>query len=309
MQATLDLAMDLNCEFANFYSAMAYPGSPLYDAGRPAGRAAAARRGPATRSTRATACRCRRSYLPAREVLRFRDEAFHTLLHRPALPGNGRAPLRPETVEHIRQMTSYRLERGPAHGQVAGAPVTLPGGAGASRRGADPTRPTADRPAAGGPPLPETTLILVRHGATTANVCRPYVLQGLGPDSELIDLGIAQAGRRASSPGLPDRPGVLFAPEAGPADAQVITASLPCRSNGSRVWSRPTRASGPAWAGAEIEQRWPEEFRAFQEDPERHGYLGGENLAQVRGRVLPADRGCSSASTAAKPSSSSATAS
>ena len=31
MQQTLDLALDLNCEFANFYSAMAYPGSPLYD--------------------------------------------------------------------------------------------------------------------------------------------------------------------------------------------------------------------------------------------------------------------------------------
>src|SRR5690606_4135011 len=30
MQATLDLAVDLNCEFGNFYSAMAYPGSPLY---------------------------------------------------------------------------------------------------------------------------------------------------------------------------------------------------------------------------------------------------------------------------------------
>jgi anaerobic magnesium-protoporphyrin IX monomethyl ester cyclase len=30
MQDTLDLANDLNCEFANFYSAMAYPGSKLY---------------------------------------------------------------------------------------------------------------------------------------------------------------------------------------------------------------------------------------------------------------------------------------
>src|SRR6185436_13898454 len=30
MQRTLDLAIDLNCEFANFYSAMAYPGSALY---------------------------------------------------------------------------------------------------------------------------------------------------------------------------------------------------------------------------------------------------------------------------------------
>ena len=31
MQATLDLAQELNCEFANFYSAMAYPGSRSYD--------------------------------------------------------------------------------------------------------------------------------------------------------------------------------------------------------------------------------------------------------------------------------------
>jgi len=31
MQETLDLAMDLNCEFANFYSVMAYPGSRLYE--------------------------------------------------------------------------------------------------------------------------------------------------------------------------------------------------------------------------------------------------------------------------------------
>ncbi|KKL50514.1 hypothetical protein LCGC14_2304770, partial [marine sediment metagenome] len=30
MQATLDLALNLECEFTNFYSAMAYPGSPLY---------------------------------------------------------------------------------------------------------------------------------------------------------------------------------------------------------------------------------------------------------------------------------------
>ena len=30
MRDTYDLAVDLNCEFSNFYSAMAYPGSPLY---------------------------------------------------------------------------------------------------------------------------------------------------------------------------------------------------------------------------------------------------------------------------------------
>jgi len=30
MQQTLDMAKDLNCEFANFYRAMAYPGSALH---------------------------------------------------------------------------------------------------------------------------------------------------------------------------------------------------------------------------------------------------------------------------------------
>ena len=41
MQATLDLAAELNCEFANFYSAMAYPGFSALRSGRPPGRAAA----------------------------------------------------------------------------------------------------------------------------------------------------------------------------------------------------------------------------------------------------------------------------
>ncbi len=31
MKETYDMAVELNCEFANFYSAMAYPGSPLYN--------------------------------------------------------------------------------------------------------------------------------------------------------------------------------------------------------------------------------------------------------------------------------------
>ena len=64
MQATLDLALELNCEFANFYSAMAYPGSPLYEHG-PGRRGGRCRRtGAATRSTPSIRCRCRRSMSP-----------------------------------------------------------------------------------------------------------------------------------------------------------------------------------------------------------------------------------------------------
>ncbi|KKM26920.1 hypothetical protein LCGC14_1579870, partial [marine sediment metagenome] len=35
MRATLDMVMELNCEFANFYSAMAYPGSKLFSEADP----------------------------------------------------------------------------------------------------------------------------------------------------------------------------------------------------------------------------------------------------------------------------------
>ena len=44
--------------------------------------------------------------------------------------------------------------------------------------------------------------------------------------------------------------------------------------------------TGLSWP--EIESRWPDEVRAFRADCERHGYPGGETLAQVRARALPA---------------------
>jgi anaerobic magnesium-protoporphyrin IX monomethyl ester cyclase len=57
MQETLDLALELNTEFANFYSAMAYPGSPLYDRGGPDRVGRCRIRGAATASTTTTAGR------------------------------------------------------------------------------------------------------------------------------------------------------------------------------------------------------------------------------------------------------------
>jgi broad specificity phosphatase PhoE len=36
-----------------------------------------------------------------------------------------------------------------------------------------------------------------------------------------------------------------------------------------------------------VERRWPEAYRAFRAEPQRHGYPGGENLGEVRERVLP----------------------
>jgi radical SAM superfamily enzyme YgiQ (UPF0313 family) len=75
MQDTLDLSLELNCEFANFYSAMAYPGSKLYlDALKegwdlPDEHAGYSQHSYETRPLPT-------KYISAAEVLKFRDESF-----------------------------------------------------------------------------------------------------------------------------------------------------------------------------------------------------------------------------------------
>ena len=76
MQQTLDLALDLNCEFANFYSAMAYPGSPLYDeAVRRGWELPDSWSGYSQHAVNTLPLPTR--HLSAGEVLRFRDHAFN----------------------------------------------------------------------------------------------------------------------------------------------------------------------------------------------------------------------------------------
>jgi anaerobic magnesium-protoporphyrin IX monomethyl ester cyclase len=76
MQETLDLALELNCEHANFYAAMALPGSPLY-------LYAKQNNWDIPKQFEEFAflsydCKpLRTKYLSGEEVLRFRDEAWH----------------------------------------------------------------------------------------------------------------------------------------------------------------------------------------------------------------------------------------
>jgi anaerobic magnesium-protoporphyrin IX monomethyl ester cyclase len=110
MQHTLELALDLNCEFANFYSAMAYPGSPLYEeALRRGWRLPDAWSGYSQHAIDTLPLPTR--HISAADVLRFRDQAFDTYFrHEPYLQmvqrkfGEG-------TVAHIREMTAHKLER------------------------------------------------------------------------------------------------------------------------------------------------------------------------------------------------------
>jgi radical SAM superfamily enzyme YgiQ (UPF0313 family) len=110
MQATLDLAVELNCEFANFYSAMAYPGSPLY--------AQAVRDGTPLPKAWSGYSQHSRDCLPlptkhlsAQEVLRFRDEAFQRYFTSPAYLEMVGRRFGDEIVRQVRLMTGHRLDR------------------------------------------------------------------------------------------------------------------------------------------------------------------------------------------------------
>jgi len=110
MQATLDLALDLNCEFANFYCAMAYPGSPLYDLALELEWPLPEKwSGYSQHSVDTLPLPTKR--LPASEVLRFRDHAFNVYFTHPRYLDLVARTFGPDTTAHVRQMTAHRLER------------------------------------------------------------------------------------------------------------------------------------------------------------------------------------------------------
>jgi anaerobic magnesium-protoporphyrin IX monomethyl ester cyclase len=82
MQATLDLALELNCEFANFYSAMAYPGSPLYNLALKEGWSLPKNWSGYSQHA-VDSLPLPTKYLSASEVLRFRDQAFQIYFNNP----------------------------------------------------------------------------------------------------------------------------------------------------------------------------------------------------------------------------------
>ena len=110
MQSTLNLALELNCEFANFYSAMAYPGSQLYNL-------AIKERWPLPEKWSGYSQHAvdtlplPTKYLSGTEVLRFRDQAFHQYFSSPQYLRMIEAKYGAPTAEHIREMASQRLVR------------------------------------------------------------------------------------------------------------------------------------------------------------------------------------------------------
>lgn len=110
MQETLAMAMDLNCEFANFYCAMAYPGSKLYDIAIKEGWALPKNWHGFSQHSYET-LPLPTKYLSAMEVLSFRDDAFHKYYESPNYLNMIEQKFGHKVKGHIQEMTKTRLKR------------------------------------------------------------------------------------------------------------------------------------------------------------------------------------------------------
>jgi len=111
MQQTLDFALEVNAEWANIYSCMAYPGSPLYDE---------AQNYPWYTKPQTYSAYSQYSYdclplgtehLTPAEVLQFRDAAFTAYYTNPKYLDMLKAKFGQETVDYVNSITSVRLKR------------------------------------------------------------------------------------------------------------------------------------------------------------------------------------------------------
>jgi broad specificity phosphatase PhoE len=134
----------------------------------------------------------------------------------------------------------------------------------------------------------ESTLYLVRHGATDANLRRPYVLQGRGIDLPLNATGIEQAKRTA---GLLEKKQIA-AVYSSPMRRALETARTIAARSGVEIALREAlvECNVGRWEGLNwdsIREQFPEAYENFQSDPSRFPYLGGETYADVARRVVP----------------------
>ncbi|MEE8352719.1 MAG: radical SAM protein [Rhodospirillales bacterium] len=110
MRQTLDLALGLNCEFVNMYSAMAYPGSPLYNE-------AVSKDLPLPAlwsgySQHSYDCQpLPTDHVSSADVLRFRDDAFHTYFSSTRYLDMVTQSFGWDTRNHIEEMAKRHLKR------------------------------------------------------------------------------------------------------------------------------------------------------------------------------------------------------
>lgn len=110
MQETLNMAKDLNCEYVNFYTTMAYPGSQLYTdlvqqgADLPANWLSYAQFSDETLPLST-------DYLSSSDILRFRDRAFEEYHGSPGYLNMISAKFGSDVADYIKNMLNYKIHR------------------------------------------------------------------------------------------------------------------------------------------------------------------------------------------------------
>ncbi len=134
-----------------------------------------------------------------------------------------------------------------------------------------------------------TLVYLLRHGATVANVARPYRLQGRRQNLPLAPLGVRQAERTRDF--LAIRPIDCF--YTSPLQRAVQTAQIIADPHGLQpaVHDGLTECDIGAWEGLDweaIRQSDPDYYKRFLKNPAKYGYPQGESFADVFDRTARA---------------------
>lgn len=110
MQETLDLAIEANCEFANFYCAMAYPGSKLYNMAIESNwELPDSWLGYSQHAYNSQPLRT--EHLTAAQVVEFRDKAFHAYFSSPKYLDLVKRKFGQDVVDHLKEMNKIKLRR------------------------------------------------------------------------------------------------------------------------------------------------------------------------------------------------------
>ncbi len=134
-----------------------------------------------------------------------------------------------------------------------------------------------------------TTLYLIRHGATEANLANPPRIQGRRHDSPLARLGVRQA--EATRDLLAIRP--IDHCYTSPMLRAVQTAAIVAAPHGltPAPLEALTECDVGRWEGLDwqtVRYLDAEGYQRFHGNPARWGYPGGESLADIAARVVPA---------------------
>ena len=115
MQETLNLAIEINAEWANFYCTMAYPGSPLYSQSKEQGGPL-----PDDKDGPGWIGYSQHGYatlplptdtLKSNDVVDFRDDAFNKYFSHPRFLGMIKQKFGPNVVDHIDSMLKVKVKR------------------------------------------------------------------------------------------------------------------------------------------------------------------------------------------------------